>query len=109
MSSSSTPLSPEPSDRKVLYSAIAWVGVLLLFAIIVLIAYVPNSDSKVNTSANEARVAIRADVDALQQKLMTQYAWANQAEGIVRIPVARAMELTLLDLENKALEGGSSH
>jgi hypothetical protein len=103
----SSSLSPEPSDRKVLYSAIGWVGVILLFALIVLIAYVPNRDQAPGADANETRLAIRQDVDSTQQKLITSYEWIDQAAGTVRIPVDRAMALVVEELSSENAEGES--
>src|SRR5690606_9353944 len=77
-------LPPEPSDRKALFSAIGWVGVIFIFVLIVLIVYVPNRDRLPGRNYDEERLAIRAEVDATQENKVSRYAWENQAEGIVR-------------------------
>lgn len=93
-------LPPEPSDRKALFSAIGWIGAIFIFAIIVGIVYVPNRDQLPGRSFDEERFAIRAEVEAAQNRKISRYAWENRAEGIVRIPVERAMELVVRDLRN---------
>lgn len=99
--------SAEPSDRKVLYSAFAWVGVLFLFALIVVIAYLPNSKGETSTTqADEIRLKIKEETYARQQRLMTSYEWVNEAEGIVRIPVERAKGLVLAEIQ--AEQAGNS-
>lgn len=105
--SASSSLPPEPSDRKVLYSAIGWVGVILLFALIVLIAYVPNRDQAPGEDANAVRLEIRTQVDDAQQKLISSYEWVDQSAGTVRIPVDQAMSLVVDELSSQN-EGGKS-
>ena len=88
----------EPSDNKVLLSALGWVGVLCVFIFIVAVAYLPNrSVSSVEKNAEE-RFEIRDTVRGEQSRLVGAYEWVNQEEGIVRIPVDRAMRLTVDEL-----------
>lgn len=100
-----SPLAPEPSDRRVLLSAVAWVGVIFVFLFIVLIAYVPNRAAAIDAKDVEARTQIRARVDAEQEKKATTYDWINQAEGQVRLPIDRARELIVAELKDKQVEG----
>jgi hypothetical protein len=44
------------------------------------------------------RYEILAKIDEENKTLTTGYAWADQAKGLVRIPLDRAMELTLAKL-----------
>lgn len=97
-------LAPEPSDRKALFSAIGWLGVIFIFLFIVLIVYVPNRDEKPGAEFVEERLAIRAEVNATQESKISRYAWENQAEGVVRIPVERAMDLVVRELRNATAE-----
>lgn len=90
---------PEPSDRRLLLSAVGWIGVFFIFALIVFIAYVQQQPREVGTVDQEARFQIRYQTEATQKELVTSYSWVNQAEGVVRIPVERAIELTLEELE----------
>lgn len=55
---------------------------------------------------NQARVQERKknlhDLRLENAKVLNTYDWQDQPKGIVRLPVARAMELTLLEYKNPA-------
>ena len=107
MSSSYT--EKEPSDNTVLVSALGWIGVFLLFLLIVAVAYLPNRATSQTERNVEERLAIRNSVRSEQAKLTGGYQWVNQAEGVVRIPVERAMELAVEELRaEQAADPGSS-
>lgn len=53
-------------------------------------------DKKINVP-NEQLAALRAD----EQSKLSRYQWSDQAAGVVRIPVARAIELTLRDWKTR--------
>lgn len=95
MSNPSPDLSPEPSDAKALTSALGWVGVILLFALIVFIAYLPNRPPPVDHAVVEARLSTLAELRAREHSLLHSYAWVDASSGVVRIPIERAMELTV--------------
>ncbi|MDP0498542.1 MAG: hypothetical protein Q7P63_00425 [Verrucomicrobiota bacterium JB022] len=102
---------PEPSDRKILFSAIGWVGVILLFGVIVLIAYGPNQGTNSIEAGGDARLQIKREVFAAQNKLATGYVWVDQANGQVRVPIERAKALTLQQLQaenQQKLEGNAA-
>ena len=89
----------EPSDNTVLVSALGWIGVFLVFALVVAVAYLPNravSQEELNVTE---RTAIRNHVIREQSDLMNKYQWINEAEGVVRLPVERAMELAVEELQ----------
>ncbi len=96
-------LEPEPSDRKVLLSAIAWLGVIFCFFLVVAVAYLPNR--AVSQEARDAaiRYQIRDEVRGEQARLVESYEWINPAEGVVRLPVERAMRLTVEELRARQL------
>lgn len=99
---SHTATGSEPSDRKVLLSALGWIGVFFLFVLIVVIAYLPNRSVSVDEIEREARFEIKRDVDAQQQRLATTYGWVDQSNGVARIPIERAMELTVRELRGQS-------
>ncbi len=83
----------------------AWLGIVLLFAVFALIAWavigiMPRGDNFEQKRA-EARMeklkAVREEAD----KALHGYAWVDKDKGIVKVPIERAMELTLADLANK--------
>jgi len=100
MSNSSQKLDlSEPSNSRVLLSALAWMGVFGVFVVIVLITYGQTPSVDVEEVNAEERLSIRNEVEATQTRLVDAYEWVNQTEGVVRIPVERAEDLVLSELE----------
>jgi hypothetical protein len=95
---SNAPIESEPSDRKVLLSALGWIGVIFCFFLVVAAAYLPNRAVSQEAKNAEIRYEIRNDVRGEQARLVDSYEWINQAEGVVRIPVDRAMKLAVEEL-----------
>ena len=82
-----------------------WVGVVLLFALfgVIVVAVIgpgPRSDTYERMRAEE-RVKKLKDVRDEEAKALTSYAWIDKSKGTVRLPIDRAMELTVADLANK--------
>jgi len=90
----------EPSDRKVLFSAIGWIGVIFCFILVLAVAYLPNRAPSQYEADAEARYEIRNVVRGEQASLVDAYEWVNKNEGVVRIPVERAMRLTVEELRS---------
>ncbi len=88
----------EPSDRKILFSAIGWIGVIFCFILVLAVAYLPNRAPSQYEEDAEDRYEIRNEVRGEQASLVDAYEWVNQDEGVVRIPVERAMRLTVEEL-----------
>src|SRR5438105_1461700 len=82
-----------------------WVGVVLLFAlfgviVVAVIGPVPRGDSYEQMRA-DARAKKLKDARDEESKALTAYAWIDKNKGTVRLPIDRAMELTVADLANK--------
>ena len=82
-----------------------WVGVVLLFAlfgaiVVAVIGPTPRGDSYEKMRA-EARAKKLKDAREEDSKALTSYAWIDKNKGTVRLPIDRAMELTVADLANK--------
>src|SRR5947207_10464666 len=82
-----------------------WVGVVLLFAlfgviVLAVIGPTPRGDSYEQMRA-EARAKKLKDARDEESKALTSYAWIDKNKGTVRLPIDRAMELTVADLANK--------
>jgi hypothetical protein len=82
-----------------------WVGVVLLFALFGIIVVAIIGPARRGDSYEEMRAENRVkklkelrDEDA---KALTTYAWIDKNKGTVRLPIDRAMELTLADLSNR--------
>jgi hypothetical protein len=82
-----------------------WVGVVLLFAVFGMLAFVALKASPRGDNYEEKRAKTRAEkYDAAQKEYftaLTTYGWVDKAKGVARIPVNDAMRLTLAELANK--------
>lgn len=88
----------EPSDRTVLISALGWIGVIFVFFLVVAVAYLPNRAVSSYEQDTAVRKEIRQRVIGEQARLVKATEWVNQTEGVVRIPVERAMKLAVEEL-----------
>src|SRR5437588_12091986 len=82
-----------------------WVGVVLLFALfgaiaLAIIGPAPRGNTYEKMRA-EARAKKLKDARNEDAKALTTYSWVDKNKGTVRLPIERAMELTLADLANK--------
>jgi hypothetical protein len=88
-------------------------GCFALFLFIIYLAYLPqrektaeadltqvSADDRWQYSA-EGRAARLADLRAREKTEQTTYGWVDQKAGVVRLPIDRAMQLTLQDLQAK--------
>src|ERR1700686_5184885 len=85
-----------------------WLGVVLLFAlfgviVLAVIGPAPRSDDyeQKRAKAREEKLKAAREEDA---KALTSYGWIDKNKGVARIPVARAMELTVVELAQKKPE-----
>jgi hypothetical protein len=82
-----------------------WFGVVLLLVVFGAIAVAiigpgPRGDTyeQQRAQSREKKLKDLRDEDA---KNLTSYAWVDKNKGTVRLPIERAMELTVADLANK--------
>src|SRR4051794_22001774 len=82
-----------------------WLGVVLLFLMFGLIVLavigptVRDSNFERKRAANrETKLKVLREQDTTA---LTTYSWVDQAKGTVRIPIDRAMELTVVELARK--------
>lgn len=74
---------------------------MLLFALIVVVAYIPNRAVDVGAARAEERLEIRDETIARQTRVAQSYEWVDQSNGVVRIPIERAMKLTVEELRQQ--------
>jgi hypothetical protein len=96
-----TPLTFE-QPRSVLST---WFGIVLLFAFFALLVWavmgaLPRGDQYEAKRATARYEKLKTARDEWNGA-MHGYAWADKAKGTVRMPIDRAMELTLVDLAQK--------
>ena len=101
MAVSVTPQTPEHAP----ISFGAWLGIVLLFLffgifVLVLVAIAPHG-STYEAKRAEARSKKLNDARNAATQELNSYAWVDKGKGIARIPIDRAMELTLHDLASK--------
>jgi hypothetical protein len=87
-------------DPNVAASAVVGIisAILLFVIIVVLQAYFYDAEQaeltkKVYTQPYEAL----QQLDAGQLEILSSYGWVSEADGVVRIPIERAMELVAAD------------
>jgi hypothetical protein len=101
MAVSATPQTPEHAP----ISFGAWLGIVLLFLffgifVLVLVAATPHGNTYEAKRA-EAREKKLNDTRNAATRELNSYAWVDKGKGIARIPIDRAMQLTLRDLASK--------
>src|SRR6266487_2144645 len=101
MAVSTTPPTPERAP----ISFGAWLGIVLLFLffgifVLVLVAATPHGNTYEAKRA-EAREKKLNDTRNAATGELNAYAWVDKGKGIARIPIDRAMQLTLRDLASK--------
>src|SRR5881392_1001929 len=83
----------------------AWLGIVLLFLffgifVLVLVAATPHGDNYEAKRAQARKEKVKTTRDAATKEL-SSYAWVDKAKGVARIPIDRAMQLTMRDLASK--------
>ena len=88
----------EPSEMQVALSAVGFFLILFLFAGLLMAFYLRDEPKVVDRGVIAQRTQRLTEVRQRQRALTTSYGWVDREAGIVRIPVQRAMELTLREL-----------
>jgi hypothetical protein len=82
-----------------------WLGIVCLFVLFGVIVLAVIGPSPRTSDYEEARAKKRMEkLKALReetQKDLTTYAWVDKNKGVARIPIDRAMEVTVADLAQK--------
>ena len=82
-----------------------WLGIVCLFGLFGLIVLAVIGPSPRTSDYEEARAKKRMEklktLHEESQKELTTYAWVDKNKGVARIPIDRAMEVTVADLAQK--------
>jgi hypothetical protein len=83
----------------------AWLGIVLLFLffgifVLVLVAATPHGNNYEAKRAGAREEKLKTTRDTANKELKS-YAWVDKAKGVARIPIDRAMQLTMRDLASK--------
>ena len=82
--------------------AIGIVGTFLIVALLVLAMRHYMQPAPVGVNRIEERHKFLQEQRAADAKAVTEYDWQDKDKGIVRLPVQRALELTLQEWQNPA-------
>lgn len=85
----------EISNSNFLFSFLGAVGAILIFALIIFIAYLPNRPDAVDAQVIADRQEKADSARATSQSKLEGYEVLNAEEGIARIPIEDAMQITL--------------
>jgi hypothetical protein len=75
------------------------VMVLLFCGFVIFLVSQGQSIPNVEELNAEVRLKNLADLNSENQKILTQYHWVDKSKGVVGIPIDRAMELVLVQLQ----------
>src|SRR5207245_11728473 len=85
-----------------------WFGIVLLFALFGVIVLAIIGPSRRSSDYEEARAKKRVEnLKTLREeadKALTTYGWIDKNKGVARVPIERAMELTVADLAKQKPE-----
>ncbi|MDQ2919980.1 MAG: hypothetical protein M3R10_08910 [Verrucomicrobiota bacterium] len=83
----------------------AWLGIVLLFFVFALFVWAVFGMMPHGNDYEQKRADVRLEklktVREEANKALQGYGWVDKSKGVVRLPVERAMEVTLVDLANK--------
>lgn len=92
-----SPTPVPPSDAKVWLNVGGFLVLILIFAVIAGVAYLPNRPAPLDAERAAYRAAERVKV-ATAAAEANRYGWVNREAGVVRLPIDRAMDLTVAEL-----------
>ena len=81
----------------------AIVGAFAIFALILVVAYLPQKPERLPEGSRSPaeRASALAELRGKEKTAATTYGWVDQSQGVVRLPIDRAVELTLQELSTK--------
>ncbi len=96
-------MSEQKSSSQFWVTFAAVIGGFAIFALILVVAYLPQKPEPLPEGARtpEQRKALLAELKGKEQNLATTYGWVDEKAGVVRLPLDRAVELTLQEINAK--------
>mgnify|MGYP006309697587 FL=1 len=95
MSESIQPAAENRPPRNVWLSVLAGLGFILLFLLILWLAYLPYRPEPIAEVQAQQRMETYNEIKNDSSELTSTYGVVNEEEGIYRIPVDEAMKLTV--------------
>lgn len=95
--------NPSPSKSQLWTTALAALGGFVIFVLILVVAYLPQKPAPLSEGdlTPEQRLARLAEMRGKEKTAATSYGWVDQEKRIVRLPIDRAVELTIADINAK--------
>lgn len=95
--------APAPTNSSFLVTLLAAIGGFAIFVLILVVAYLPTKPEPLpeGSLSPEARIAALTELRAKEQAAATTYGWVDQPKGVVRLPLDRAVELTINELKTQ--------
>ena len=93
-----------PSSKNPWVTIAVIIGGFAIFALILVVAYLPQKPAPLPEGARtpEERAILITELRAKEKTATTTYAWIDQPAGVVRLPIDRAVELTIQEARAKA-------
>jgi len=76
------------------------VMILLFFCLSLFLVMARQTIPTVDENRSEERLKILSDLNAENEKILYEYRWIDKSKGVVGIPIDRAMDLVLIDLQS---------
>jgi hypothetical protein len=97
---SSLMIEHQHKPKKITPMIVTGLVMLMLFGgLAILLTWQGQSIPDVEAEKAEVRLKNLADLTADNERILTQYRWIDKSKGVVGIPIARAMELVLPELQ----------
>jgi hypothetical protein len=91
---------PANSNLTVAMNALGIAGVMLIMAGLIWIMYHFTQPGPVDQSRWVERKRNLSEITAQTRDQLENYAWMDRDRGVVRLPIARAVDLTIREWEN---------
>jgi len=98
------PENEQDRPKNSMLGVIVFTTLALLTVIVLIVSQIFRSvfNHEVSTKQLEHQGSELRELRAQEQARLSRYQWVSQKDGVVRIPVDRARELTLLEYRNRA-------
>ncbi|MEM8866690.1 MAG: hypothetical protein AAGC73_00325 [Verrucomicrobiota bacterium] len=90
-------MSEEAPTQNSLFTFLGFLGAILIFALLLYIAYIPNRPAPADAAVAETRQIKADEARAAGKAKLTGYEVVNAEAGVVRIPIEEAIQLTIKD------------
>ncbi len=94
---------PESRIISVAVYFVAVLGALLIVGALAWLLYVRTQPATVNQARIDERIKNLRDINAAGTEALNNYGWQDQTKGLVRLPIARAMDLVVREWKNPSV------